>query len=203
MDTKDRILYLSEEHKDEVLLQEEIEFLTESIRGKLNRLQTKVLKIRVKAKRSLKKGKITLEEYNKIKEFCEDVEKDILLFGNADKLQGYSKSMVKRKVNDLLYKVNKVLNNNVFVEILKKAGCFGVFFALLKFVIFALLPGTFSTIGGLVGAGLLTELVKRIIRKAREIYTRFDGTVDRFAELVDTANDQFRDREIGEVSTKF
>lgn len=196
---KDRLLYLAEE-KEEFLNEEEVEFLSESIRGKLDKLQTKVLKIRVKAKKSLNKEKITVEEYNKIKSFCDDVEKDILLFGNADKLKGYAKSNVKRKVNDLLYKVNKVLNNNEFVEILKKAGCFGVFFALLKFVIFAALPGAFSIIGGLVGAGILTELVKKIIRKSREIYVRFDGTVDRFAELVDTANDQFRDRRIGEVS---
>lgn len=198
MDTKERMLYLSEENT--CLLAEEVEFLTESIRSKLNKLQVKVLKIRVKAKKSLKKGKITVEEYNKVKEFCESVEKDILLFGNADKLQGYSKSMVKRKVNELLYRVNKVLNNNAFVEILKKAGCFTFFFGLIEALLFTACPGAFAILGGIVGAGILTDIVKRIIRKSREIYVRFDGTVDRFAQLVDTAEDQFRDRNIGEVS---
>lgn len=196
---KDRLLYLAEE-KEEFLNEEEIEFLSESIKGKLDKIQNKVLKIRVKAKRSLNDKKITPEEFKKIKDFCDDIEKDILLFGNVDNLKGYAKSNAKKKINDLLYKVNKVLNDNAFVEILKKSLCWSVFFSLIARIIFFAIPPVATIILSATGATLATGLVKKIIRKCRELYVRWDGTFDDFKKSVDLAKDQFKERNISDVS---
>ena len=90
------------------------------------------------------------------------------------------KKEMKRRLKNLLEKVNRVLNDSSFIEILKKAGIKTSFFGILSFFLLSVIPVPAAIIASIFGAGILSNLVKKIMRKCREVEVNFSPNYEDF-----------------------
>lgn len=182
-------LYLSESEQ---------EYLYESIKGQIDEIKDRVNKIQIRAKRAYDKNKITLDEYFKVKTFCNNVLEELEKITTTKYVRAYGadidvdprvldwamkradKREMKRRLKNLLEKINKVLNDNAFVEILKKAGIKTAFFGVLTFFLLSVIPVPAAIITSIFGAKFLSNIVRKIMRRSREVEAGFVSSYEDF-----------------------
>lgn len=167
--------------KEEVITEE---VLLESINSKIEKIKSKIIKLKSKTKKAYKQGKISTEDFEKVKNICDRVEQEMITY-EGRKFKGYTKSQVKMRVNKTLTEINKLLGDKLIIQILKNAGCFAFFTAVLYTLFIVSLSSVgvaTSTASIAAGAGVasiggaaFTKLTKKILNKFRELGVRFDN----------------------------
>lgn len=160
------------------------EVLLESIDSKIEKIKSKIIKLKSKTKKAYKQGKISAEDFEKVKNICDRVEQEMFNY-EGRKFKGYTKSQVKMRVNKTLTEINKLLGDKLIIQILKNVGCFAFFTAVLSTLFIVSLSSVgvaTSTASVAAGAGVasiggiaFTKLTKKILNKFRELGVRFDN----------------------------
>jgi hypothetical protein len=160
------------------------EILLESLDSKIQTIKQKVIKLKSKAKKKYKQGKITKEELKKIYNICDRVELEMFHY-EGRKFKGYTKSQVKMRLNKTLAEINKLLNDKFLIQALKHASCFAFFTAALSALFIAVLSAAGIAMSGIsvgisvaaasIGGADFTSLTKKIITKFRELGVRFNN----------------------------